>query len=523
MKWWFLCWLILSLVSQTLENNQEHFSSICEDCNFECPSIEDIKSYMTEVEDIFQEGNFNRSIDAMEWFEKCLEKTELHETESISSGRFAAVLYKPTDSFNGLNIYANETKALTETAVTDSTVSVQLPSELDIKSRNTVVFCMITCPEKMGGKKGELYDGRLVGLSVREKNISGLHERVNITMNLTKGVNETEKPICMFLNFSTKDYSDSGCRTLWERGQSHITCSCNHLTYFAVLLVSASTSPADKKALGYITLIGCSISLVALVITVVLFFSKRKARSDVSMKVHINLAIALILLNLHFLPSKTVAALSSSGFCLYMALCLHYSLLATFSWMAVEGFHLYLLLVRVFNIYVQKYLLKLSLVAWGIPAVIVALVVIIDRDAYGRVPLDFSDPNSTKICYIGNTTVKMVTTVGVYSLVFVFNLIMLVVTVRRVVSLRHHKEFGQIQRDRAKRDICTLLGVSVLLGITWGLIFFSFGDLTTPGLYAFSILNSLQGFFIFLWFVMSLRKTEYPASKTSSETRNTNS
>lgn len=83
------------------------------------------------------------------------------------------------------------------------------------------------------------------------------------------------------------------------------------------------------------------------------------------MKVHINLAIALILLNVHFLPNHLVAALSSTGLCLYMALSLHYSLLATFSWMALEGFHLYLLLVRVFNIYVRRYLLKLSVVGWG--------------------------------------------------------------------------------------------------------------------------------------------------------------
>ncbi|KAF7643506.1 hypothetical protein LDENG_00238160 [Lucifuga dentata] len=62
------------------------------------------------------------------------------------------------------------------------------------------------------------------------------------------------------------------------------------------------------------------------------------------MKVHINLTIALILLNLHFLPSQKVAALSLPGLCFYVALCLHYFLLATFSWMAVEGFHLYLLL-----------------------------------------------------------------------------------------------------------------------------------------------------------------------------------
>lgn len=83
------------------------------------------------------------------------------------------------------------------------------------------------------------------------------------------------------------------------------------------------------------------------------------------MRVHISLTVALILLNLHFLPSHQVAALSSPGLCLYMALSLHYSLLATFSWMALEGFHLYLLLVRVFNIYVRRYLLKLSVVGWG--------------------------------------------------------------------------------------------------------------------------------------------------------------
>lgn len=83
------------------------------------------------------------------------------------------------------------------------------------------------------------------------------------------------------------------------------------------------------------------------------------------MKVHISLAIALILLNLHFLPSQAVAALSSNGLCIYIALSLHYSVLATFCWMALEGFHLYLLLIKVFNIYVRRYLLKLSVVGWG--------------------------------------------------------------------------------------------------------------------------------------------------------------
>ncbi|KAE8296960.1 Adhesion G-protein coupled receptor G2 [Larimichthys crocea] len=287
--------------------------------------------------------------------------------------------------------------------------------------------------------------------------------------------------------------------------------------------VSPTLPEKDREIQTYITLIGCSLSLFALAITVMLFITNRKVRADVSMKVHINLVIALILLNVHFLPSQVVAALSSTGACLYMALCLHYSLLATFSWMAVEGFHLYLLLVRVFNIYIRRYLLKLSVVGWGVPAVIVSLVVIIDRDAYGHVPLDSDNSTSTTICYIRNDTVKMVTTVGLFCLVFIFNIIMLGVTVRRVVGLRRSKEYGQSDCDRAKKDICTLLGVTILLGITWGLVFFSFGHLTVPGLYLFCILNSLQGFFIFLWFVMSLRKNKNSSPKTSSDAQSTNS
>nr|XP_029138191.1 adhesion G-protein coupled receptor G1-like [Labrus bergylta] len=110
----------------------------------------------------------------------------------------------------------------------------------------------------------------------------------------------------------------------------------------------------------------------------------------------------------------------------------------------------------------------------------------------------------------------MVTTVGVFSLVFLYNLIMLGVTIRRVVSLRRRKQSGHIDHETAKSDICTLLGVTALLGVPWGLVFFSFGHLTVPGLYVFCILNSLQGVFVFVWFLMSLRKIGNSAAKTSS-------
>ncbi|XP_070690966.1 adhesion G-protein coupled receptor G2-like [Pempheris klunzingeri] len=483
---------------------------------------------MENVNSVLESGNRLDIIRAIKDLKQFLEETEVTETRSMCSNRLVAILHKPNGTSTDLRIYANENLAQSEEAVINSIVNVHLPRELDAGPDNTLVFCMVTLPESnktiLGGPD-PLYEGRLVGMSVRGKNVSRLRERVNITMIFTSALNETHVPRCVFFDFSTKAYRSDGCLTLWEYGQINVTCSCDHLTYFGVLMVSASLQPIHQEILSYITLIGCSASLFALVITVLLFITNRKARADVSMKVHINLAIALILLNLHFLPSQMVAALSSGRLCIYIAVSIHYSLLATFSWIALEGFHLYLLLIKVFNIYIRRYLLKLSVVGWSIPAVIVSLVVIINKDAYGRVPLDITNPNSTKICYIRSDTVKMVTTVGVFTLVFIFNVIMLGVIVKRVVSLRQRKEFEVSDRDRAKRDIFTLLGVTTLLGITFGLVFFSFGYLTTPGLYFFCILNSLQGFFIFLWFVMSLRKTgnSTKAAKTSNVTRSTNS
>ncbi|XP_055363344.1 adhesion G-protein coupled receptor G2-like isoform X2 [Betta splendens] len=455
-------------------------------------SGEDAKHCMEDVYTNLTNGDFQDSVKAMENLEDVLEMTKVVNTTSIYSGNLVALLNKPNSS-TSLTIHANNSEAKLDT-VPNSKVIVQLPSVLGAGPNNTLVFCMVTVPKTnltLLEAAGSIYEGRLVGLS------------------------ETQEPMCVFLNFSTKNYSSDGCQTLWRRGQTHITCSCDHLTYFGVLMVNSSPSPSDQKILSYITLIGCSLSLFGLSITVLLFISHKKFRADVSMKVHISLVFALILLNVHFLPSEMVAALSSTSLCVYMALALHYSLLATFSWMALEGFHLYLLLVRVFNIYIRRYLLKLSVVGWGVPAVIVSLVVIIDRTAYGYTPVDSSNPNGTAICYVTNTTAMMVTTMGMIGLVFLFNVIMLGVTVRRFISLRQGQETN---RSSTKKDIFTLLGISTLLGITWGVGFFS---VTTAGQYVFCILNSLQGFFIFLWFAMSLRKGQKSAAEVSNATQST--
>ncbi len=91
----------------------------------------------------------------------------------------------------------------------------------------------------------------------------------------------------------------------------------------------------------------------------------RNARAEVSSSIHVSLSGALFLLNMSFMLSEWAATLALKKVCVFIAVTIHYSLLCSFTWMAIEALHLYLLLARVFNIYIKYYMVKLSLIGWG--------------------------------------------------------------------------------------------------------------------------------------------------------------
>ncbi|XP_054916048.1 adhesion G-protein coupled receptor G2-like [Poeciliopsis prolifica] len=495
-------WLVLLVGFYTMDSvTQVNCKHCWGDCaNFTKGSVAKTECCMKKYSKGITKWNIFKETEILE---SILEETEVNQTTNISVPCLVALLQKPPSDSRSIEIYANSTQATSDVEVSNRSVRVQLPAELHAGLNSNIVFCMIQMSDNISlPGLPNLSGNRLVGVSVG-RNVTGLKQRINITMSMASTINETREPKCVFLNMKSGNVSTEGCEMV-EHNQTYVTCSCDHLTYFGVLLVSADVSPKDAEILSYITYIGCGISLFALVITVGLFITNRKLRADDSKKIHISLAVALILLNVHFLSSQAVAASSSTELCVYVALLLHYSLLASFTWMALEGFHLYLLLVKVFNVYMRRYLLKLSVVGWGLPAVFVSLVVIINKDIYGRTSVDSF--NGTEVCYITNTNVKMVTTVGVVAFVFFFNVIMLGVVIKWFMGPYIHNQRVQSERNGAKNKICTLLVLMVLLGLTWGLIFFSLGQVNTPVLYIFCIVNCLQGFFIFFYFALTLVK-----------------
>ncbi|XP_043754511.1 adhesion G-protein coupled receptor G1 isoform X1 [Cervus elaphus] len=342
---------------------------------------------------------------------------------------------------------------------------------------------------------------KVLGIVVQNTKVANLSKPVVLTFqHQPQPKNVTLQ--CVFwvedlTSSSPGSWSDAGCETI--RKETQTSCHCNHLTYFAVLMVaSVEVDAVHKHYLTLLSYVGCVISALACVLTMAAYLCSRRKSRDYTIKVHMNLLLAIFLLDVSFLLSEPVALSGSEAACRASAIFLHFSLLACLSWMGLEGYNLYRLVVEVFGTYVPGYLLKLSIVGWGFPVFLVMLVALVDVNNYGHIILAVhKTPESViypSMCWIRDSLISHVTNLGLFSLVFLFNTAMLGTMVVQILRLR--------PRAQKWPHVLTLLGLSLVLGLPWAVVFFSFasGTFQLVALYFFSIVTSLQGFLIFLWY-----------------------
>ncbi|KAL1270678.1 hypothetical protein QQF64_029694 [Cirrhinus molitorella] len=218
-----------------------------------------------------------------------------------------------------------------------------------------------------------------------------------------------------------------------------------------------------------------------------------------------------------FMFSEWAATWTAKEVCVFIAVTIHYSLLCSFTWMAIEALHLYLLLARVFNIYIKYYMVKLSLIGWGVPAVLVGCLLSIQqltRQFYGTINVTFSDSNATNpVCWITEPLILYGVNLCYFTIVFLFNAIVLITVSRQIFMLK--KVENKHQKVPVK-DISTVLGLMCLLGTSWGLVFLGSGYTSYPILYIFCISNTMQGFFIFLWMCRTAQPEKHKVAHTKS-------
>ncbi|XP_054626843.1 adhesion G protein-coupled receptor G3-like isoform X2 [Dunckerocampus dactyliophorus] len=379
---------------------------------------------------------------------------------------------------------------------------------------------------------GKVLGGTVLVVHAGRYPLHNLPEPITLTFKHNKTVGNGT---CVFWEESsqeegTGDWSTHGCDTS-DTG-SHFVCRCNHLSFFAVLVnPDVSLSKEDAFNLSLITYVGSALSVVFTVISLIIYICLHKQQPERAVGLHMHLTAALLCLHLSFLLCSFWAWRlkddEADWFCRALGLLLHWSLLATVSWSALEGFHLYLLLVRVFNIYIRRYLLKLSVVGWGLPTLVTLLCGV--SGVYGKYKLEFRDannPTSTlQLCWISSQfphrqVVTYVTTVAFPSLVVLFNSCMLGLVVFKLWRLRGGgggwEKSSKGRASRLCKDCVTVLGLSCVLGLPMGLSSATY--VSVPGIYTFTTLNSLQGVLVFLWSLALTCKSRTDATASSRDT-----
>ncbi|KAL4230182.1 hypothetical protein ACF0H5_010567 [Mactra antiquata] len=224
-------------------------------------------------------------------------------------------------------------------------------------------------------------------LNVKEKEFSHLSDPVKLTFELknTKFTHRLQQK-CVYLNMSSTDINTrwlrDGC--VWsetESNSTHATCYCTHLTNFAVLMdiydVSDTIDEFNSDILTYMSYGGGALSVLGCLISIIVFEVFRLKTERV--RIHEQFALSIIFVQLFFLVG--IDRTENKYVCMTMAICLHYFLVAMFSWMFVEGAHLYLVLVKVFKS--KSNFKKYLAVGWGVPIIIVGISAAIFYKEYG--------------------------------------------------------------------------------------------------------------------------------------------
>ncbi|XP_014060684.1 adhesion G-protein coupled receptor G6 isoform X11 [Salmo salar] len=347
----------------------------------------------------------------------------------------------------------------------------------------------------------------VVASSVGNYSISNLQDPVEIEI-LHLNYQPKPKPTCMFWDFIMKNgsggWNSKGCRVSPMSNGNKTICLCDHLTHFGILMdISGSAAQIDEKntkILTFITYIGCGISAIFSAVTLLTYIAFEKLRRDYPSKILMNLSTSLLFLNMVFLLDGWLASFEMEGLCVAVAVFLHFFLLTSFTWMGLESIHMYIALVKVFNTYIRRYILKFCIVGWGLPAAIVATVVAIDKNSYGKMEYGKGETGqgSSEFCWIRSHVVFYVTCVGYFCVIFLLNVAMFIVVMIQICG-RNGKRSNRTLREEVLRNLRSVISLTFLLGMTWGFAFFAWGPVNLAFMYLFSIFNSLQGLFIFIF------------------------
>ena len=263
--------------------------------------------------------------------------------------------------------------------------------------------------------------------------------------------------------------------------------------------------PLEYSILAYM---GCSLSVIGCIL-ILLTYSLFKELRTLPSQILMHLAVAILIGNLLILGGVPIGQ-KVRIICSPVAILEHYIFLSQFCWMSLMSTEIARNLYQAFKMkaneskaYKVKLLVVYALLGWGIPLLIVLPTIIVNFTTTDLVLYGENEDGTSGVCWINHLYSAIVVYHAPLGFLLIYNaVIFVIVTVYLCVSFISRSKLNSNKKTPFLRFNIAIFSVS---GITW--IFWFIALL--PGLqWAFIpyiILNTAQGFVIFVAFLCTKR------------------
>ncbi|XP_037089486.1 adhesion G protein-coupled receptor L1-like [Pollicipes pollicipes] len=311
--------------------------------------------------------------------------------------------------------------------------------------------------------------------------------------------------VCAYWSEHDLEWRTDGCQLMGSSSSDHATCSCSHLTNFAILM-DYHEYVGTPLSLSVLTWLLGTLSVICLILTWVVFTftspppdvptavrSLRCCRTTITRHLCATYAAGLVLLltvmDRHLVYLEPIA-------CSLAGMAIHYCFLSVFAWSMVEGVHLYKVLRHVFEPKSNS-MTRYYMYGYLGPALIVIVTntVALGTDQYAYVRDEFCWLKVPYFIWFFN---------GPLAVVLIMNMLVVVLAFRSAASLKVNQL--RAKKERIKRWLKGWFCLSCLLGVQW-----TVGYLLVDGSnvfdYVFTVLNCSQGILIFVFHCLLRSRT----------------
>ncbi|XP_064633967.1 G-protein coupled receptor Mth2-like [Lineus longissimus] len=296
-----------------------------------------------------------------------------------------------------------------------------------------------------------------------------------------------------------------------KEGDSIILCTNFTADYTVNRVVSKSKMDKFDYVQSVLSLVGVILSLIALAAHFLVYMSFAPLRNTPGKNI-MSLVAALFFAQLAFVVAPYGSQIRTC--CEIIAILMHYCFLSSFFWMNVMAFDIWSTFTkegtRDDN---NKQFAYYSLYAWLGPAAVVGLALVVDVAAPETL---YRPMYGINLCWI-NSRPGLLIFFGVpLFLLLIVNSVFFVLTVTAIHQVCEASKMAT--QKTQKRRFVLYVKLALIMGLTW--IFGFLASLTDVKelWYVFTILNSLQGVFIFFGFVFTRKVYRLVKEKTSTAT-----